>query len=172
MRSSRVRMFVMFTIGIVVGTMLLGSAVALTATSFTYANKHVGYAAVTPFDLESANDALGFVSDYDTRTGAGCAATGLRLPQGALLVNATVYETEGAPLVISIYRTNRATGGTSSAIVTPTPDGSRQAHTMQIPSTWAKVNNATFDYMFEVCHGPSGIFHGARLRYTYKSAGD
>jgi len=172
MRSSRARMFIMFIVGIVVGTMLLGSALALTATSFTYAKKHVGYVAVTPFDLQPANDTIGFAATYDERTGAGCADTGLRLPQNAMLVNATVYETEGAPLVISIYRTNRATGGTSFAIVTPTPDGSRQAHTLQIPSTWAKVNNATFDYMFEVCHGPSGIFHGARVKYTYKSAGD
>jgi hypothetical protein len=167
-------MFIMFIVGIVVGTMLLGSALALTATSFTYAKKHVGYVAVTPFDLQPAADTIGFAADYDGRTGAGCADTGLRLPQGATLVNATVYETEGisAPLVISIYRVNRATGAVSSAIGTPATDGSRQAHALPIPSTWAKVNNATFDYMFEVCHDPDGIFHGARIKYTYESAGD
>jgi hypothetical protein len=169
------RFMVVLIAGIVIGSLILGVASALTASNFTYAKKKTGYSVIGPSDMLRANSALTWTMTEDGLVGAGCHFATFHLPQASTMVSVSFYETEGvaAPLDLSLFRVHLATGAKSQP---PSPvvdtDGTRQTWTLTVPKTWSPVNNAAYEYMLEVCHDGSGVFHGARVKYAYTSAGD
>ena len=169
------RFVLVLATGIVIGSMILGVASAFTASKFTYANEKTGYAVIGPSDMLPAASNLTWSITEDGLIGAGCHFATFHVPQASTLMSVSFYETEGvgAPLDLSFFRINLATGAKSDP-PTPVvdPDGTRQTFTLTLPKTWSPVNNAKYEYMLQVCHDPDGVFHGARVRYTYTSAGD
>jgi hypothetical protein len=168
------RSIVVLVTGILVGSLLLSVASALTASNFTYSSKKTGYQVLTPADMLKGNSGLGWTMSETGLTGAGCSWGPVHLPQGSHFASATFYETEGvsAPLELVIFRVNLATGGTKQVVLMPATDGSRQSFAVAVPKTWNTIDNATYEYMLQVCHDTDGVFHGARVKYTYTSAGD
>lgn len=88
-------------------------------------------------------------------------------------MGATVHETEGvsAPLQIRVYRVAPSAGQTKFIVLAPATDGTRQAFNLQVPSAWSRVDNGRYAYLLSVCQDSDGTFHGARVKYTYTSAG-
>jgi hypothetical protein len=175
-------------LGVLVGTIVAGgAAIAITSTAFTYSSTKTGYLAVSP--MAFAPDAVGSTGagDYtniwvgagdglNSADGSRCFNAGVHLPNGSRIRSIRVSYTSGASsdLMLSLVRQNPATGAEAFlAQVNPDNDaGARRSVSVDVPSTKQLVDNQTFVYGIGVCPSFDTTFHGARITYTYRNAGD
>ena len=125
------------------------------------------------------------VNDYFTSWGGGsisnddasrCFNAGVNLPQGAKIKSIKFYYTSDATSDFfgRLVRSNPSNGNTTFlATVSPADDsGTRASASDSVPSAKQEVNNKKFHYGVGVCPFDGTLAHGARIKYTYKNAGD
>jgi hypothetical protein len=177
------RSVVVLVAGILIGSMLVRSAVAITDDAFKYASPKTGYLNVTtmafaPDSLQGATD--DFFNTWNeslTNQAAGrCFNAGVNLPQGATMTKVTFCYRSDATSDLGGYLVRRNPAhGSGIYVVTVSPaddDDVATEVTASIPATYRTVNNKKFAYGVGVCMDTEGTsFDGARITYTYTSAG-
>ena len=81
----------------------------------------------------------------------------------------------GSNLIFSLFRANPVTGDYNALIPNHTVFDDSYTRTYvndAVPANLVLVNNALFTYTYSVCVGSGTEFYGARIAYTYTSAGD
>ena len=168
-------------VGVVATLVLSGTAIAVTDTTFTYSSTKTGYLtihpqAMTPSDDTVANDY--FVSYGDARlqtAGGGCFSTGVNLPQNAKITTLQTYYNSltGANRVM-LERNNLSTDAIDLLVdhTIANFEGLRRSVIDTVPIAQRTVWNNVYSYAFAVCLGADDMFEGARLTYTYTTAGD
>jgi hypothetical protein len=171
-----------FSAGSALTALILGGAAhAVTDTLFKYSTPKTGYFSIHPMALSPANHtatySIGFTDGV--LNGTGCFSTGVNLPNGATITALTVWFLSNASddPIFYFVRHELATGSevafVTSAVVHD-DSANRKAHTFTIPNTTnARVSNGKYDYGFAYCGTTSqDEFLGARVTYTYTTAGD
>ena len=171
--------------GLMIGALLAGgTAIAVTSTSFTYASVKTGYLAVSPMDF-APDHLLGATSDYlntwdgavlTNQDGNRCFNAGVNLPNGARIKSVRFFYTSDASSDFygTLMRVNPLTGATGRiAEVIPADDtNTRTSASDSIAATKQTVSNKVWQYSMGACPFSGTAFHGARITYTYKTAGD
>lgn len=180
---SSLRSVVALVAGMVIGSLLVGSAVAITDDAFKYPSPKTGYVNVStmafaPDSLQGAtDDYFNTWNESLTNQATGrCFNAGVNLPQGATMTKVTFYYRSDATSDLGGYlvRRNAAHGsGVYVVSVSPTDDDDVATEvSASIPSTYRTVNNKKFAYGVGVCMDTEGTrFDGARITYTYTNAG-
>jgi hypothetical protein len=110
-----------------------------------------------------------------TNGGNGCFNAGVDLPVGSKVKPVTWYHRSGpASDLEATFHVNRLARGVGSRVIGPffpTEDSDTPTSlTRNVPSTKQRVT-AGRAYWLEACPGNDGAFFGARIKYTYTSAG-
>lgn len=171
-----------FLAGAAVASVVSGVAFAVTSPNFTYSANQTGYlilgpAVMTPANASAAND---YVLDRhgvrsNTTTGV-CFLTGVNLPDRAVLRNLTVYLTSDnqSDLQVAFDRT-RLADNENYRVFNKQPfenSSTYQKITYPFPPEVSTINNAAYAYSLQVCLAVGTEYSGARIQYTYKTAGD
>jgi len=173
----RRRLALFFGIGALVALVAAGAAYALTANSFRYSSPKTGYVRVS--HMAFAPDGPGFAYHNQwtgglTSTGDGCLNAGVELPAGASRVKAVTFYFESGPasdFYGELRRRQLATGGNQAFSANPSNNaGTLTSVTVAVPAVQQPVT-AGRAYGLGVCPGSDGTFFGARIKYTYTSAG-
>jgi hypothetical protein len=161
---------------------LIGTAQAITDTVFTYSPARTGWYTINPADLVADNQAatytVGTASLAESGTGSFCYLGGVHLPHGAKIGQVAIWyisDVGGADIQFQLVRTNLATATADFLAVKNAHDDSftRKSAVAAVPAALATVHNGNYRYTFVVCPGShDNIFYGARIMYTYTSAGD
>lgn len=170
--------------GILIGLLLIGSAVAVTSSSFKYSQTQTGYLRLSPMDF-APDSLLGATSDYFNSWSGGrlsnddtsrCFNTGVNLPQGAKLKKVTYYYQSDATSDFfgEVVRSDPVADTTQVfAVVSPIDDTDVAASvTANVPTNRKTVNNQRYAYAVGVCPNLGTDFRGVRIQYTYTTAGD
>lgn len=169
--------------GLLAALALSGAAQAITDNVFRYTTPKTGHfsihvMAMAPDGNISAND---YITDWGGTLSTGmanhCYITGVNLPHGATMTRLTVWYTSNGSSdpIVNLIRETLANGTTNVITIPNTFDDSgtrTQSNTVIPNNTLAKVNNAQYAYGFGICLGNGTVFHGARITYTYNTAGD
>jgi hypothetical protein len=178
---NRSRLVVLLSAGLAGSLVLAATAYALTASSFKYSSAKTGYLRVSHMDfIPNVNFAQWSQSHTSGLTTAGnsCFNAGVDLPVGAKVKTVTWFYQSGATKEFEgSFRMNQLGTGVGSPIVGPVfPDedsGLPTSVTLEVPPTLQRVR-AGRAYWVEACPGNNGdgsAFFGARIKYTYTSAG-
>jgi hypothetical protein len=169
-----------FALGALAIIVLGGAAHAVTDTIFKYTNPRTGFFTIDPMALSVDDDNRSYTIDYANGniSGAGCFSTGLNLPNGSTITALTVWIASGAgtdPNFV-LLRRDLGTGNADFLLnhVDVHDDSTqRTAHIFKFTnSATAKVDN-THTFAFAVClPDATNFFLGARVAYTYTTAGD
>jgi hypothetical protein len=168
--------------GLLAALALSGAAQAITGNVFRYTTPKTGHftihvMAMTPDSDAAANDySIDSGGHLSTGTANLCFTAGVTLPHGATMTRLSIWYTSGAASdpVVNLLR-EALVDGTTNVIIPNTFDdsGTRTQSNTAIPNnSFAKVNNAQYAYGFVICLGSDTTFHGARITYTYNTAGD
>ncbi len=171
--------------GAIIGLFLSGAAQAITESVFQYSTPQNGYYSIHPASLspQHLDQPLNyFIGDELTTNNVRCFQTGVNLPDGAKLTALRVWyrastTTPSGPMDFRLFRTALGSGagnliGFKKAIII---SGERATELIALSGPAATVHNAQFMYGFSVCMyvvNPDAAFGGARLNYTYTTAGD
>ena len=167
---------------VVATTAVIGAAQAITDTAFRYSTPQVGFFSINPVAMTSDSSAMDYARDALalTREGGGsaCFGTGANLPQGARMTTLAVWfksDDIGADPTFSIVRQRHSDGALVIVAEGTGVDDTqlRKQATATIESDLGTIDNSTYSYAFRFC--PFAIqnqFLGARIRYTYRNAGD
>jgi hypothetical protein len=170
--------------GFAAALFLAGAAHAITDTVFRYSSPKQGYVSFDPmaFTPQSNNDAsdysLGWVSNFGITTGSNmCFNTGVNLPQGATITGLTIWERSTVANIspaITFKRRSVVTGVVEVIGIKDFTDtsGTRKALNVTISSAMNVVDNSRYTYGLGGCINSTMNFYGARIAYTYVSAGD
>jgi hypothetical protein len=173
-------------VGVLAGAIVAGgAAVAITSNTFTYSSAKTGHLALSP--MAFAPDAVGstapndYLNDWNDGSlnspdGSRCFNAGVNLPNGAKIKSLRVYysTTNEPDFHGSLFRQNPATGTVTQLAHVDGVDesGQRATGADAVPTTKQIVRNDTFEYGVGVCATVDALFFGARITYTYRSAGD
>ena len=168
------------SVGLVIVLALSGTVAALTATDFTYSTTKTGYYSIHPMDM--APEGNGAASNYSIGYinaelfGTGCYSTGVHVPQGSRITQLVVAYSSGVgdDPGFFLYRSALSNGSFTGLVDVEVQDDTdtRKLAVLPILGGPSLVSNIGFTYGFAACPGLSGIFNGARIAYTYTSAGD
>ena len=174
---ARRRLAVFLGIGAALALIAAGAAYALTASSFKYSTPKTGYKrihnmAFAPFDASQVysntwNQGL-------SATASQCLSAGVELPVGSRVKAITFYfkSGTGGDFFGDLWRMRLSNAkATRLANAFPSNDANTPTSvTVNIPSTKQAVT-ADHAYGVGVCPGAGDIFYGAKIKYTYTSAG-
>jgi len=165
--------------GVTAALLVSGVAQAITDNVFKYSTVRTGWysipttAMVPTTDVWAYSDSA-FGSELSSSGGA-CFTTGVNLPQGATVTEIRAwYKSSTANDARTFFlRTNLATGATDSIVDQTDPDssGTRQPVAYAV-ATNNVANNSRYSYGFGTCTNSDSHFNGARVTYTYTTAGD
>jgi hypothetical protein len=158
-----------------IALVIAGAAYGLTSKSFTYSKAKTGYVIVSHMAFTPENDTRVYTTEADgglTTTG-GCFGAGLTLPAGAKVKSIQVfYRSFTGNMIGQLWRTALSNGSASAlATVQPTDtSGAYRSSTGAVAAAKQAVSPA-YSYGVLACEGPSDVFYGAKVKYTYTSAG-
>jgi hypothetical protein len=174
--------------GATIGASLVGTSIAVTSNSFRYSETKTGFVSFSPseFIADFSGDAYSNAFDEGGYEGECYATTGVHLPHGARAKSVTFYyETQGnMPTQTFLGEFHRRRANNLDAAGYPpfafmTNPGtliagntSPAAVTGQVRDSKELIDNKNFEYLLAICPRSAGIFYGARIRYTYRTAGD
>jgi hypothetical protein len=179
MRAIRTRRRLATVVGITaaVGLTAAGAAYALTAASFKYSSPKTGYVRISAMAFAPNGQGGMYFNGWDSGlsgTGAGCFNAGVDLPAGARVKAITFYFKSGpaSQFAGDFWRRQLSTGG-SLLLVTANPSNDTNAPSSVTKNIGSTKQAVTADraYGVGVCTGDDGTFYGARIKYTYTSAG-
>jgi len=171
-----------FAAGAVATVLIIGNAAhAITDSIFKYSTPKVGYFSIHPMALSPDQDTRTYMVTFGdaTLTGTGCFKTGVNLPDGATISALRVwFESDASSDPIFYFIRHNLATGQEDAFVTSAvvhdDSAERVAHNFVIPNTSAaKVSSGQYAYGFAFCGQQNrDRFYGARVAYTYTTAGD
>lgn len=171
-----------FAAGSLVTAVFLGGAAhAITDTIFKYSTPKTGYLSVDPAGLMPLThddaDAYGTYYYYGAVTTTtlvySCFGKSVELPQGARVTGLTGWYEYGMRL--SLFRHSLAQGGNEilGDRVFGTADTGRKVGNVAIDATLRVIDNQRYTYALVMClPKTTNNFFGARITYTYTTAGD
>lgn len=148
---------------------------------FKYNNTQIGWYTLSPSDFTPDHVLTDYFTDWtgdevSSSDVTACYNAGVHVPQGAKITWVDFYYRSGAAgdLYGELVRQEIATSTAESlGVVTPLEDDDVPTiSSINIAPGLQKVKNQIYAYMLGVCPNESGAFHGARVEYTYKKAGD
>ena len=171
--------------GLVLVFTFAGAANAITDTNFRYSAPKTGYltitaAAFTPGLLTSAYVNNGAVLSPST-TNQTCWYAPVNLPHGATMSRLHLWYASESPdlVIIQLIRRTFANGAEGQIVSESAPASGGLYRVAGYPITGAMqtVDNARHGYYVRMClqydgTGETPKYHGARITYTYTSAGD
>jgi hypothetical protein len=169
--------------GAAAASVIGGTAIAVTSPDFTYSTVKRGHQSIAPAAMIPRHNGIDYAinSNVLISNNAGiseCFATGVNLPQGAVVetVNTWYKSDASGDLGIFVYRHNLGNGNVHDMIspigIVADNSNTRRVVTRSSPAAVRTIDNATWDYQYWVCIQPGTIFYGARINYRYRSAGD
>jgi hypothetical protein len=170
-----------FLAGAAVASVIGGSAVAITDANFTYTTAKSGFLSISPMALAPDSDIAEYFTGFGTgrlaATNSRCFSTGVNLPHGSNITQLAVWYVSPATSNPFVYlqRTALVNGATTSLIANggiSDDTATRKVAVPPIAGGSSVVDNVGFAYGFGICPGAGGEFRGARIAYTYTSAGD
>lgn len=159
----------------------IGGALAVTSRDFTYSSVKTGYYTIHPAAMvpSASSSQYGINVSGSILGGNGCFVTGVNLPQGAIITLVTVWarsDSSGIGPTASLFRNTPANGGSATIANKNFDDDSdtRRGFSVSVPASNPArlVNNSNQTFGFETCVTTGTLFYGARITYTYRSAGD
>jgi hypothetical protein len=175
----RKRLALVLGAALVAGLLAAAAAYALTAKSFRYGEPKTGYVRVSHMAFTANADFVtwgqSLTDGLSTRGGNGCFNAGVDLPVGSKVKSVTWYYRSGpASDIETAFHVNRLARGIGSRVIgpfSPIEDSDTPTSlTIDVPSNKQLVT-AGRAYWVEVCPGSDGAFFGARVKFTYTSAG-
>ena len=177
----RSRLFLVLGAALAGSLIVAAAAYALTAPSFKYSSPKTGYLRVSHMDfIPNVTFAQWSQSHTSGLTTAGnsCFNAGVDLPVRSKVQSVTWYYKSGATNDFEgSFRMNQLATGVGSPIVGPVfpveDSGLPTSVTLEVPPTLQRVTVGRA-YWVEACPGNNGdgsAFFGARIKYTYTSAG-
>lgn len=173
----------MLLAGGAIGALLVGTSIAVTSSSFRYSETKTGFLSFAPADFapdSSGNVYKNFATEGYEDTTSLCANAGVHLPQGARAKSVTFYfEGNGPAASFGALFRRKAKALSSpeyppfSSMIPTASVGTNEpsAVTRQVRDAKQLIDNKQFEYGIYVCPN-DGVFHGARIKYTYTTAGD
>jgi hypothetical protein len=172
----RRRLAVFLGIAAALALIAAGAAYALTASSFKYSSAKTGYVRLHTFafaPVASGTSYSNFAEGLTAPGGCGFVA-GVDLPVGALVKSVTFYYKSGAAsnLTAQLWRMQLSTAvPTFIADVGPSNDAGTPTSVTDTVAAANQLVTSGRAYGLGVCPGSDGTFYGARIKYTYTSAG-
>ena len=168
------------TTGLVTVLALGGTVAAITSPDFTYTSTKTGYYTIHPMALGPGSGDASFAIQFDGTLkdfNSNCYSTGVNLPAGSRITQLAVWYSSPAVTNPTVFlRRVTLADGTSASLITSgsisDDTDTRKLAVLPIAAGSGPVSNTGFAYAFGICPGQGGTFHGARIAYTYTSAGD
>ena len=158
--------------------LLTGVAYAVSSTDFTYSTAKTGYFNIAPASLTPVVNGLtfGVGANPAEAESNGCLIAGVHLPDQAQISSVSVYyaaNTVGG-VTFAFDRDAPATGNAIRLAQGLSNNSNvRSSALLHVQRSLGTVNNRTFSYAFTVCFSDTNQrFYGARVNYSYTSAGD
>jgi hypothetical protein len=165
---------------VVIGLALGGVAYAINGPVFRYTTVQTGYLTIPAAALVPGDSTVGYVNDGTTlvTTGNGCFIAPVNLPQGAKITQLEIwYGKQGSTAAsLQLKRVSLATGfgvDTIAALNGADTGGQPKSAAVNIGASALQfVINARDAYSFVDCVSDQETFLSARIKYTYRTAGD
>jgi hypothetical protein len=166
---------------LVTATLVGGAAHAVTDTIFKYTTPKTGYLSVDPVGLMPLThddaDAYGIYYVYDgvttTTRAYSCFGKSVELPQGAKVTALAGWYQRGMRLSLYRHSPAQASSEVIADRVFKTTETTVRPGTVAIDAARATINNQRYTYALIMClPETSNNFFGARVTYTYTTAGD
>jgi hypothetical protein len=177
LKSKRRISLVLAAVG-VLALIAVGAAYALTASSFKYSTAKTGYVTVSPMDFAPDSDNASYFNNWATGladSSGGCHNAGVNLPQGSKVKSITFFYKSGVGSeFFGRFVRMRLGTGVGADIVTAVSPANDLGTASSVTSNVGAANqpvSASFAYGVGVCPGSDGTALGARIKYTYTSAG-
>jgi hypothetical protein len=181
--KSILRTFALATFsGVVTALTASGAALAITENAYNYATPKIGHYAISHLAMvpnSEGGDYLNSASGngLSTVAGARCFTAGVNLPNGATIKNLIVFHAADAAgrVEFTLLRQRISDGGndTIGTRTSTSTTGQRVTKAVPIDASLAVVTNSQYLYGVNLCiNNVGGVFYGARIGYTYTSAGD
>jgi hypothetical protein len=177
--KSRRRVYLALAAVGLLALMAVGTAYAITSSSFKYSSTKTGYLSVSHMDFIPDSPNSTYFTDWTSGlsdTGGECFNAGINLPSGSKVKSITFFY-ESGPGSEFFGRFVRMRGPTGTGIditsfANPANDaGTPTSVTRNVGAANQGVNNTQFSYGVGVCPGSDGVSYGARVKYTYRTAG-
>jgi hypothetical protein len=158
-----------------------GMAFAITSNTFTYSPAQNGALMIDALEMapDGALSADNYTVNYSGGElfGSGCFGTAIHLPQGARLVELRIFFQSGGSSDpnFTLVKHAPSTATNTNIVGTQLLDNSntRKVAVFNLAANPNRIiNNAVAGYGFGFCMGSSDIFFGARIAYSFSSAGD
>ena len=159
----------------------IGTAEAITDTAFIYSTAKTSWVSINPSDLAPDQNGVSYhitpAELFVTATTTSCFEGGVHLPQGATITQVAVWfrSSVGSDISVALDRMSLVDGILATvAVASPHDDSNFRKQINIVPQAAnAVVNNGLYRYSFVVCpNSIANAFYGARIAYTFKSAGD
>ena len=180
MQARRSHVVTLFA-GIAIGMLIVGTAAAVTSRSFTYSKPKIGYLSLSTLDFSSdriGNTSADYRIDMEFLTNTDVNryfVAGVHLPNGAKILSATFWysSTVGAGFIGNLGRSALAVQSSDDLVrVQPTDSsGNRLGATDTVDPSMQTVNNGVYAYNVYAGLKDGQTFYGARIKYSYTSAG-
>jgi hypothetical protein len=174
---------------LVVGSLLTGSAKAITDTIFQYSRPKLGHYTLDPAAFAPGTSAYADIYHHglmpaelhatNGNTGQTCFVTGANLPEAAAITDvAAWYQSDAIDFIQFYLIRNRLGGGAYNEVVhlsSTDTSATRQPMNLTPNSGFDVVDNQRYSYSATVCFGAgttNNEFFGARITYTFTNAGD
>ncbi len=158
-----------------IALVIAGAAYALTSKSFTYSKAKTGYVIVSHMAFTPGNDTRIYTTEPDTglTTTGGCFNAGVTLPAGAKVKSVQFfYKSVTGAVLGRLWRTLLSNGSASSiATVQPTDTSGGYRSSIGAVAAAKQAVSSAYSYGILACEGPGDTFYGAKVKYTYTSAG-
>jgi hypothetical protein len=161
---------------------LSGAAHAITDTAFRYSTPQTGWLSIPPaafMPISNAYTWANFGYSLTGNTNAACFSAAVNLPQGAKMTAFAFWyqrnDSNNGNFTIALHRQNLKSGSVDeiATIAAANTGGVRKAFSNAITNVSLQtVNNAAYNYVINQCVSATETFYGARIAYSYTTAGD
>jgi hypothetical protein len=161
---------------------VIGTARAITDKVFTYSSAKTGFYTINANEVTPQSSGVTYASNINqlsvTAQTNVCFAAAVHLPQAATITQMTVWYQSGAGAFdqeVALWRVGLSNGGDETIFFATAHDDSNTRKALKVTPAagTTAVNNGTYRYTFVICPTTTdNVFYGARIAYTYTSAGD
>jgi hypothetical protein len=165
--------------GIMIGLMLSGGAHAIVNGAFRYSTPQTGYLTIPAASFVPASNSTVYSNDGSSivSTGPQCFRAAVNLPQDAKITQLAMWysKNDDDPAQLSLDRVTPAefnTTGIAGLSLVNTGGAGKSAAVNITNTSLQTVNNIRYMYIVNNCISDQEFFAGARIKYTYTTAGD
>jgi hypothetical protein len=164
---------------ILIGLAVSGAAYAVNSAVFRYSAEQTGYLVIPAAAFVPNNPSMVYNNSgaFLDSTGIAEFFASVHLPHGAKITQVAIwYSRDGVGPTGFVFRRVLLTDRSTSNVALLSTPGTGGQYTMTAlnitdPSVQI-VNNARYAYFLELSISDQEVFYSARIKYTYKTAGD